>query len=146
MSRFRPLLVSLGLLVVPMLAGTAHGASPGGRPLTAALNGANEVPGPGDPDGVGRARLTLNSGRGTIGFVINVRGIAPVVAAHIHRGNASSAGPVVVNFQTAQNGLRGVVSASRALIKEIRKNPGDFYVNVHTAEFLPGAIRGQLSK
>lgn len=31
-----------------------------------------------------------------------------------------------------------------ALVDEIRGNPGGFYVNVHTADFPDGAIRGQL--
>ena len=36
-------------------------ATAGGRPLTAELNGANEVT-PGDPDGTGTMHLTLNQG------------------------------------------------------------------------------------
>src|SRR5690606_40018457 len=35
----------------------------GGRPLSARLNGENEVPGPGDPDGTGSAFVTLNHGQ-----------------------------------------------------------------------------------
>jgi hypothetical protein len=35
---------------------------------------------------------------------------------------------------------------SRQLIKELRKSPDQFYVNVHNADFPPGALRGQLSK
>ena len=32
------------------------------------------------------------------------------------------------------------------LIKDIRQNPENYYVNVHTGPFQGGAIRGQLSK
>ena len=40
----------------------------------------------------------------------------------------------------------GCVDVGRALAKEILKNPADYYVNVHNAEFPGGALRGQLSK
>ena len=36
---------------------------PGGLPITITLTGAAEVPGPGDPDGTGTVRLTLNPGK-----------------------------------------------------------------------------------
>jgi hypothetical protein len=38
----------------------------------------------------------------------------------------------------------GCVSAARDLIKTIRMNPSNYYVNVHTTDFPDGAIRGQL--
>jgi CHRD domain len=38
----------------------------------------------------------------------------------------------------------GCTDVSRSLIRQIRRNPGRFYVNVHTADFPDGAVRGQL--
>jgi hypothetical protein len=32
------------------------------------------------------------------------------------------------------------------LAKDILKDPADYYVNVHNAEYPAGALRGQLSK
>jgi|GEM_PF-1542741 len=119
----------------------------GGRPLMATLSGAQEVPGPGDPDGTGTAKIYLNQGQGTISFELTVSNIAPATMAHIHRGVAGVSGPVVVDLVAPSSGFSsGTVSVSEALIKEIRQNPSAFYVNVHNAEFRPGAVRGQLSK
>ena len=119
----------------------------GGRRLTATLTGAAEVPGPGDPDGRGRAIITLNQGQGEVCFELTVSNIASANAAHIHSGAADAAGPVVVTLTPPSDGSwKGCVSASADLIKEIRQNPGNYYVNVHNADFPNGAVRGQLSK
>ena len=113
---------ALSLLAISGVAGNPNG----GRPLTATLTGDAEAPGPGDPDGSGSARITLNSGLGQVSFVIEVVDIGPALAAHIHSGAADVAGPVVVNFDVAANGLSGTVDADRDLIKDIRKNPSDY--------------------
>ncbi len=122
----------------------------GGRPLTAEMNGANEFPGPGDSDGTGTARLTLNQGQGEVCWSITVENITlPATAAHIHPGPAGTANPPIVNLGApgADGTSVGCVDGvSKSLIKQIRKNPSAYYVNVHNADFTGGAVRGQLSK
>ena len=119
----------------------------GGRRLTATLTGAAEVPGPGDPDGGGSAVITLNQGQNEVCFELTVTNIAAATAAHIHTGAAGAAGGVVVTLTPPTEGSsKGCVSAGAELIKEIRQKPGNYYVNVHNAEFPDGAVRGQLSK
>ncbi len=133
--------------VLVLLAFVGQMTLAGGRPFTTELTGAAEAPGPGDPDGSGVAHLTLNQGQGEVCFDITVEGVAPITAAHIHRAPAGSPGPVVVNFAVNINGLSGCVDGvDKDLIKDIRQNPEDYYVNVHNADFPPGALRGQLSK
>jgi hypothetical protein len=128
----------IGLVVV-------GNAGAGGRPLKASLTGAAEAPGPGDPDGSGTARLTLNQGRRQICFTIEVQNITlPATAAHIHFAPVGVPGDIVVPL-TPPTGS-GCVSASRSLIKNIRKHPSQYYVNVHNSDFPNGAIRGQLGK
>jgi CHRD domain-containing protein len=119
----------------------------GGRPLTATLTGAAEVPGPGDTNGTGTATLKLNQGRGKVCFVLTAKDITlPATGAHIHVGAAGVAGDVVVPLipPDASGISGGCVNASRATIKAIRKNPSNYYVNIHTSDFSAGAIRGQL--
>jgi hypothetical protein len=138
------------ILAVVVLCGLviAQNQSQGGRPLTATLTGAAEVPGPGDPDGTGEAVITLNQGRGLVCFQLTVANIAPATASHIHRGSAGVAGPVVVGLTPppSSGSSSNCVFADPDLIKEIRQNPENYYVNVHNAQFPAGAVRGQLSK
>lgn len=116
-----------------------------GQSFSAILTGAAEVPGPGDADGSGLAVVTITGT--TVRYTLFVQGINPPTAAHIHRGGSSVPGPVVVNFNPvfAGGGAFGEVSGvDQGLINEILGNPAGFYVNVHTADFPDGAIRGQL--
>ena len=119
--------------------------SQGGRPLATTLTGAAEVPGPGDPDGTGSARLTLNPGLGQICFALEVSGIAPATGAHIHVGSATEAGDVVVRLVPPTSGTSsGCLEVERELVLAIIRNPENYYVNVHNADFPAGALRGQL--
>jgi hypothetical protein len=122
----------------------------GGRPFTVTLTGAAERPGPGDPDGSGTATFTLNQGQGTIKFDIQVANITlPAIGAHIHLAPATDPGPVVVPLTPpdATGHSSGVVNVDPELIKAIRQNPENYYVNVHTLPlYAAGAVRGQLSK
>jgi len=137
----------LGLVLAGLF--VAGGALAGGRPFATNLTGAEEVPGPGDPDGNGTANLTLNQGQGEVCFAIEVQDIAlPATGAHIHAAPAGIAGPVVVPLTPPDESgtSSGCVAADRELIKAIRQNPEAYYVNVHTTDFPAGAVRGQLSK
>ena len=118
----------------------------GGIPtFTATLSGANEVPGPGDSDGTGRATVWINESQNRICYNLNVANIATPTQAHIHRGIAGVAGPVVVNLIAPAGGTSSAcTTATATLIDEILGNPAGFYINVHNAPFPAGAVRGQL--
>jgi hypothetical protein len=141
-----PYLICASMLAWSCIAGGAAHAA--GRPLSATLTGAAEAPGPGDPDGAGQARVTLNHGLGEVCFELHVSNIAPATAAHIHEAPPGAPGPVVIPLSPPPSGgfSQACLTADRALIKRIIQNPGAFYINVHNAEFPPGAIRGQLTK
>jgi hypothetical protein len=122
-------------------------ADQGGRQLAAALVGAEEAPGPGDPDGTGSVVLTLNPGVGEVCFELTAANIEPATAAHVHEAAPGSPGPVVVPLTPPTDGSSsGCVTTDRDLIREIIQRPGDYYVNVHNAPFPAGAIRGQLGR
>jgi hypothetical protein len=109
--------------------------------------GAEEVPNPGDPDGTGTADVKLDQNKNEVCYDIKVENIAAPAAAHIHKGAKGAAGPVVVTFDPAKIGQgEACVPSDHAVIDEIVGNPAGFYVNVHTADFQGGAVRGQLEK
>lgn len=121
-----------------------------GRRITVQMTGATEVPGPGDPDGSGTAVFRLNAGQERVCFELSVQNITlPTVGAHIHRGDAGVAGPIVVPLTPPdEDGTSdGCVTADRQLIRDILTNPSAFYVNVHTLPgFAAGAVRAQLTR
>lgn len=124
-----------------------------GRPFSTTLTGSAEVPGPGDPDASGTASITLNQGQGEVCFSLTWENIdGTVVASHIHEAPVGVAGPVVVplfvdtSFAGTGSLSDCVAGVSEELIKDMRQNPADSYVNIHSTVFPAGAIRGQLSK
>lgn len=129
------------------LALSAQDPQPGGRPLVITLTGAAEVPGPGDSDGTGTARITLNPGKGEVCYELTVDKIATSNAAHIHSGAVDKAGPPLVTLKAPANGSsKDCATLERDKILDIIQNPANYYVNVHNAEFPDGALRGQLGK
>ena len=111
--------------------------------VSSKLSGKTEVP-KGDPDGSGIAILHLDAKKGTACWDFkNVAKIDRATAAHIHKGAAGKAGPVVVPFGAAYK-AKGCANAAKGLIAAIEEHPNSYYVNIHTAKYPAGAIRGQL--
>lgn len=135
---------SLGSIALLAGAATNARAQPGATQFSAALTGANEVPA-GDPDGAGTARVRVLDSLNQICVRLEVRGIDRATAAHIHRGAAGVNGPPVVNLDPPDDEDEDDCDQiGDALADEIQANPAGFYVNIHTAAFPNGAIRGQL--
>ncbi|GAA3776930.1 CHRD domain-containing protein [Streptomyces phyllanthi] len=120
--------------------------------LVARLDGAQEVPtagGPavGDQDGRAVALIKVKGDRVT--FALTWRGIGAPTLGHIHEGKPGVNGAVKTGlFTTAMpagvHSAAGQTVTDAALAERLRTDPGSFYVNLHSAEFPGGAVRGQL--
>lgn len=139
------LVASVGLLLASVV--PASGAT-GGVSFTVDLTGEAEVnaagvPNQGDLDGSGTATLTINPGLGEVCWTIEVEGVDPITAAHIHVAPATTTGPVVVPLNPYTGGCSDI---DRTLAIAIIADPGSYYINVHNATYPGGALRGQLDR
>jgi hypothetical protein len=115
--------------------------------IGAILTGEQEVPGPGDADGIGAAGMVVSvrESGARVCYILGVKKIAPATAAHIHRGAVGVQGDVVVMLDAPRRGFSAnCASVDSGLAGELISTPEQFYVNVHNADFPAGAIRGQL--
>jgi hypothetical protein len=115
--------------------------------LTAELAGVTEGENPGDPDGSGSATVVIDPDAGTACWTLTAEGIEPVTQSHIHVGGEGESGDVVVpldvdGFEGSSEGCAEDQDAD--VLQAIVDDPAGYYVNLHTEEFPPGAIRGQL--
>jgi hypothetical protein len=132
----------LGLMVLAALvvaAGATAAAQKVGS-LHATLLGSAETP-KGDPDGRGTAEIKITGRR--VCWEIHVSKVQTITAAHIHKGKAGVAGPVVVPFGTHYKS-KGCTTTTAAIAAAIQRNPAAYYVNVHNAKYPGGALRGKL--
>jgi CHRD domain len=94
--------------------------------------------------GSGSATFTIRLGQTQLCYTLTVRDLTNVDAAHIHRG---STGAIVVPLTAPTTGTSsGCITVDKALLQEIVRSPGAFYVNVHTSTYPGGQIRGDLSR
>jgi hypothetical protein len=162
--------VTAGFLAVSGTAALAHddhgygyaGNAPAADPTTgtpvflaAELSGRNEVPVPGGPavgDPDGRAVEVLKIQGNVVSYGVAWRNIGAPTASHIHEGVAGVNGAVKVPFfgpglpANIEAATGSVTVADAALLASLTANPEKFYVNLHTAEFPGGAVRGQLRR
>jgi hypothetical protein len=118
------------------------------------LSSADEVPTPTD-EATGTAVLQISPGLNEVCFEISWDDVAgTVVASHIHVAPTGVPGPIVVPLfmgpQTSDANGDGSASGcvdsdlSSAALAAIVAHPANYYLNVHSSENQPGAIRAQL--
>ena len=143
----------LFLSAAPAQADTIH--------AMATLGGGEEVPGL-LSGAVAQADLTIDTESRTIAVVLRVFNIPTgTTAGHIHVGSKGVAGPVVVDFPIPPGRTGDLTLSFTVGAAQLRPNPaigintiddviqaiagGGAYVNIHTATYPAGEIRGQLT-
>jgi hypothetical protein len=129
----------------------------------------------GEPGATATYELTFDSDAGVVCYVITTDGVSgdyqspAVTANHIHEAPAGQAGPPRVAFanpvpvdtsdpdgvrtssgcavtpQFTGTAANGVDNGLGATLADIEADPADYYVDVHTEDFAPGAVRGQFA-
>lgn len=95
-------------------------------------------------DGTGTGEFTFTPSTNTLDYTITYAGLTgPAGAAHIHgpAGPGENAG-VVVPFADAASPITGTATLTDEQVTELMA--GQYYVNVHTAAYGGGEIRGQI--
>jgi hypothetical protein len=109
---------------------------------TVTLSGANEVP-PVTTPATGTATVTIRPDH-TVSVKVSATGMN-ATASHIHQGAAGANGPVIVPFtKTADNTFVAPDGAKLTDAQYDAYKAGNLYVNVHSAAYPGGEIRGQL--
>src|SRR2546425_2651540 len=129
------------------------------------LTGAGQVPAL-NTAAFGRAEVELNENGTALRFEVQVCDIANVTASHIHVGNSTTNGPVILPFfkagATTFSSTNGCSELAEGILTPANLIPnegvginnwsdfvnalrsGNTYVNVHTTAHPLGEIRGQL--
>ena len=140
----------LALSVLSLVIGVAMaGAQNSSNEFTATMKGSSESP-KGPKSASGTFKVQFKNGQAC--YTMSTKGLgATPVAAHIHRGAAGTNGPIVIDLKPTFKGTSPRVStkcvpARAATVASIRRNPGNFYANVHTSKNPAGAARRQLKR
>jgi hypothetical protein len=110
----------------------------------ATLNGASEVPANAST-GAGTATLTFNKDTKIFTVAVTYTGVT-ATASHIHKAAAGTSGGVVFGFTAPVTSPINYTSVALDATQEADLMANLYYVNVHSATFTGGEIRGQLIK
>jgi len=110
----------------------------------ATINGASETP-PNASTATGTATLIFNQDTKTFNIVVTFSGIT-ATASHIHKGAPGVPGNVIFGFTPPIVSPINYTSAVLDSTQQADLFADQYYVNIHSAEFPAGEIRGQLIK
>jgi hypothetical protein len=167
-ERLKRLVITVGLLALPLLvfvgSSAIAGHKDGGNNVSAALRGFEEVPA---VSSTGQGTFAAQISSDKITYTLTYSGLeAAATVAHIHFGQPSVAGGVIAFLCggggtptcPASGTVTGTITAANIIGPTDQGiAPGEFaeavaairagvaYVNVHSAKFPNGEIRGQLA-
>ncbi|HMJ71136.1 MAG TPA: CHRD domain-containing protein [Cyclobacteriaceae bacterium] len=111
----------------------------------ATMNGTSETP-PNATTATGTAVLTFDNTTKIFTMTVNYTGLSgAATAAHIHKGAVGVAGDPVFPISGSLTSPITLTSVALTAAQEADLKAGMYYVNVHTAAYPGGEIRGQLT-
>ena len=112
--------------------------------FTAELKGPSEVP-PTGSTGTGKAEVTYDNASKMLSWTITYSGLSGnATAAHFHgpAKEGDNAGPMIT-IKQLDSPMKGSATLTEDQSKAL--SGGEMYINVHTAKYPDGEIRGQLA-
>lgn len=117
------------------------GMMPGESTLNVGLSGAEEVP-PISMPGSGSGTIRVASD-GAVSGSVSTTGVQGTMA-HIHQGARGQNGPVIIPLTKTGDTYTVPAGAKLTDAQMQAFKAGNLYVNVHTARYKGGEVRGQL--
>ena len=118
--------------------------------LSTGLSGAEQSEtSAGDPDGSGSITLQLDPFNSQVCFSLSTSGFnrSPGLMGHVHLGARGANGPPVIDIFEEVNppsSFSRCRNADPQTIRDMRNNPGGYYIQLHNVEYPLGVVRGQL--
>ena len=141
MRWIRPLIVASTIVVV-----TGSPAQAQKFDYQGAMTGPEVVPGPGDPDGTGTHKVSIDNATNELCYELTWQNIDQPDASHIHIGSPDQAGQIMVDLNLPANGPKACIQVDSTSIGHMTGGPKAHYVDLHNPAFPEGAIRGQLQR
>jgi hypothetical protein len=137
----RPLCIATIAALSLLLAGAATAEV---ISYTARLKGAAETP-PNASTGAGSASVTLDTSSKRLSWTVEYSGLTgPATMAHFHGPAAvGKAAGIQVPLPDVASPAKGTATLTDRQIAELKA--GKWYINVHTAQYPAGEIRGQVT-
>ncbi|MGG9962246.1 CHRD domain-containing protein [Ferruginibacter sp. SUN106] len=138
--------MAIAMFSIGVLSCKKDDPAPAADPTTtfkATLSGASEVPANAST-ATGTATLTFNTVTKVFTVTVTYSGVT-ANNGHIHQGAAGVSGPVIFPFASLTSPI-SYTSAALDATQESNLNGNLYYVNIHSAAFPAGEIRGQLIK
>jgi CHRD domain-containing protein len=143
------LTVTLATVLAPAWAWTVPIPAPKTGTLEAGdMDGEQVVPGPGDSDGEGSGTIWIDADVGQIAWDVTTTNlIMPLSGALVRRGGAGEEGPEQYRlfpdtFDESPSGCRA--ESDTESIRDLLQKSQEYYLEIYSADFDEGAIRGQL--
>ena len=114
----------------------------GGHNVKVSLSGGEEVP-PATTSASGSGTIKIDADKSVSGSIKTT--CVDCTVAHIHVGAAGKNGPVIIPLTKTGDGEWSVPAGTKLTDAQYDSfKAGDLYVNVHSAKYKGGEIRGQL--
>jgi hypothetical protein len=113
--------------------------------FVATLSGAAETAG-GDAKASGGFKVTLDPETNDFCYSLWADKATKPTMAHLHTGAAGVDGDAVMALDVTGKDNDACLAIDKDKLQPLADNPAGFYVNIHTATFPKGALRGQLAK